>query len=155
MRIASSSELGAEIVAGDDAPPASDLHAEAGDHIGQPLRRVGVARAVLGIAVQRQIGQHDPEAVGQRSDDRLPFAMRQSQRVQKHQRGAGSRLPIGDPRAVMVVVEAQAHTEIVAARLTDGKRYRLQTARSAGRGPGVVQGSGQKTGFPSIRADSR
>ena len=39
---------------------------EAGEHLGQPLRRVGVVRTVLAVAVQRQVGQHDAVAVRER-----------------------------------------------------------------------------------------
>ena len=88
-------------------PPTS--RAEAGDHLGEPVRAVRVARAVLGVAVQRQIGQHDPEALGQRLDDRLPLAVRQSERVQQHERRAGARLSVGDPGAVVVVIEPKSH----------------------------------------------
>ena len=57
-------------------PPTSgrgprDLDAEAGDDLGQPVERVGVARAVLGVAVQRQVGEHDAVAVREALDERL------------------------------------------------------------------------------------
>ena len=45
----------------------STSRAEAAEHLGEPVERVGVARAVLGVAVQRQVGQHDAEAVGERA----------------------------------------------------------------------------------------
>ena len=48
---------------------------EAGQQLGQPVRRVRVARAVLGRAVQRQVGQHDAIAVRELVDDRLPLAV--------------------------------------------------------------------------------
>ena len=74
-------------------------------HVG----RVRVARAVLGVAVQRQVGQHEPEAVGQLLHQRLPLAVREQRRVQQRERRAGARLAVGDPRAVVVVVEPELH----------------------------------------------
>ena len=68
-----------------------------------------MARAVLGVAVQRQVGQHEPEAVGELLDQRLPLAVGQQRRVQQRERRAGARLAIGDPGAVVVVVEAELH----------------------------------------------
>ena len=56
-------DLGAEVVAADQRPRPEHLGGEARDHVGEPVRRVGVARALLGVAVQRQVGQHDAEAV--------------------------------------------------------------------------------------------
>ena len=72
-------------------------------------RRVRVARAVLGVAVQRQVGQHEPEAVAELLDERLPLAVREAGRVQQRERRPGAGLAVGDPRAVGVVVEAQLH----------------------------------------------
>ena len=60
----------------------ADLAAEAGDHLGQPVRRVRMAGAVLGVAMQREIGKHDAEALRQRRHDRLPLAVREAERMQ-------------------------------------------------------------------------
>ena len=91
------------------AAAARTCRAEAGHHLGEPVGRVRVARAVLGVAVQRQVGQHEPEAVAELLDQRLPLAVRQPGGVQQRERRAGARLAVGDPRAVGVVVEAQLH----------------------------------------------
>ena len=69
-------KLGADIVARDDAPGTTHLRTEAGDHLREPLGTVGVPRAVLGVAVQRQVGEHYPEPRGQRLDQRLVLAVR-------------------------------------------------------------------------------
>ena len=82
---------------------------EAGQHLAEPLRRVRVARAVLGVAVQRQVGQHDAVAVRELVDHRLPLPVRESHRVHQRERRAGPGLAVGDPAAVGVVVEAQLH----------------------------------------------
>ena len=100
----------ADVVAADQRPRPAHLAAEAGDHLGHPVGRVGVARAVLGVAVQRQVGQHEPEAVRELLDERLELAVGQQRRVQQRERRAGARLAIGDARAVGVVVEAELHT---------------------------------------------
>ena len=42
---------------------AEGVATEAGDDIGQPVRRVGMAGAVLGVAVQRQIGKDEAKPV--------------------------------------------------------------------------------------------
>ena len=99
----------ADLVAADERPRPAGVAAEAGEHLGEPLRRVGVARAVLGVAVQRQVGQHEPEAVGELLDQRLPLAVREQLRVQQRERRPGARLAVGDARAVVVVVEAELH----------------------------------------------
>jgi hypothetical protein len=112
-------QVGPEVMTGDDATAASDLGAEPRDHLGQPLRRIAVARAILGVAVQRQVGQHDAKATGQGRHDRLPLAMRETERVQQHERRAGSGLAIGHSGAVRVVIEPQSHAWIVAARAGD------------------------------------
>ena len=59
----------------------------AGHHLGEPVERVRVARPVLGVAVQRQVGQHDAEAVGEVLDDRLELA------VGEQRASAGARAP--------------------------------------------------------------
>ena len=43
-------------------------------------------------------------------DQRLPLAVGQQRRVQQRERRPGARLAVGDPRAVVVVVEAELHT---------------------------------------------
>ena len=78
-------------------------------HLGEPVQRVGVARAVLGVAVQRQVGEDSAVAVGEVLDDRLELAVAEQRRVQEHEARAGARLAVGDARAVGVVVEAQLH----------------------------------------------
>jgi hypothetical protein len=68
-----------------------------------------VARAVLRIAVERQVGQDEPEAIGQVLGHRLPLLVAEQHGVQEHEPGAGARLAVRDPRAVAVVEEAQLH----------------------------------------------
>ena len=60
----------------------------ADEQLGQPLRRVRVVRAVLAVAVQRQVGQHDAVAVRELVDDRLELAVGEPLRVQQRQRRA-------------------------------------------------------------------
>ena len=98
-------DLGAEAVSADHRPRAEHLARETGEHIGEPVLRVGVVRALLGVAVQRQVGQHDAEAVGELLDNRLELLVREHRRVQQRQRRAGPRLPVCDARTVTVVVE--------------------------------------------------
>src|SRR5947209_6517084 len=86
-----------------------DLAAEAAEDLGEPCRRVRVTRTVLGVAVKREIGQHDAEAPRECVYGRLPLAMSETERVQEHKRPSRPRLAIGDPRPVPVVVQAQAH----------------------------------------------
>ncbi len=69
-----------------------------------------MARAVLGVAVQRQVGEHHAEAVGELLDRRLPLLVGEQRRVQQRERRAGAELAVGHARAVGVVVEAQPHT---------------------------------------------
>ena len=73
-------------------------------------RRVRMLRAVLGVAVQRQVGQHDAIAVRERVHDRLELAVREPLRVQQRQRRPGPGLAVRDPRAVGVVIEPQLHS---------------------------------------------
>ena len=63
--------------------------------------------------MQRQVGQHEPEAVAELLDERLPLAVREPGRVQQRERRARAGLPVGDPRAVVVVVEPQLHAEAI------------------------------------------
>ncbi len=49
----------------------------------------------------------DESASARRGHDRLPLAVREAQRVQKHKRRTGPGLSVGDPCAVLVVVEAK------------------------------------------------
>ena len=102
----------AELVAADERPRAADVRAEAGDDLGQPVRRVRVARAVLGVAVQRQVGQHDAVAVLEALDERRQLAVAEQRGVPEDQRRAGARLAVGDARAVGVVVEAELHARV-------------------------------------------
>jgi hypothetical protein len=59
-----------------------------------------VAGAILGVAVQRQVGDHNAVALGQRRYDRLPLAMGEQPGVQQRQRRTGADLAVGDARAV-------------------------------------------------------
>ena len=102
-------DLRAGVVAADQRPRPARLAHEAGHHLGQPVRRVGMARAVLRVAVQRQVGQHEPVAVAELLHHRLPLAVREQPRVQQRQRAPRPRLAVGDARAVVVVVEAELH----------------------------------------------
>jgi hypothetical protein len=99
----------AELMAADQRARAADVVQERAEQIGGPLGRVGVVRAVLGVAVQRQVGEHDPVAVRELVDDGLPLAVREPLGVQERERRPGARLAVGDARAVGVVVEAELH----------------------------------------------
>ena len=59
--------LRAGVVAGDQRPRTEHLGGEPAEHLGEPVERVGVARPVLGVSVQRQVGEHDAKAVASRS----------------------------------------------------------------------------------------
>ena len=109
-------DLGAGVVAGEQRARAEHLGAEAAEHLGEPVERVGVAGPRLGVAVQRQVGQHDAKAVGELLDRRLPLLVREQPRVQQRQRRPGADLAVGHARAVVMVVEAQAHRSIVGAK---------------------------------------
>ena len=102
-------DLGAGVVAGEERPRAEHLGAEATEHLGEPVERVGVAGMVLGVAVQRQVREHHAEAVGERIDGRFPLLVREQPGVQQRERAPGAELAVGDARAVGVVVEAQPH----------------------------------------------
>jgi hypothetical protein len=67
--------------------------------------------------VQRQVRQHEPEAVGELLHQRLPLAVREQLRVQQRQRRPGAGLPVGHPGSVVVVVEAELHLQ---------RRYRAE-----------------------------
>ena len=90
-------------------------------------------RPVLRRAVQREVGEHDPVAVGELVDDRLPLAVGQAGRVQQRERRSGPRLAIRDPRSVGVVVQPKLHCEpqlstdtlaLVARRVSIGRPVR-------------------------------
>jgi hypothetical protein len=102
-------QLRAEIVAGEPRPRPDHLLAEAGQHVDHPVDRVGMAWAVLGVAVQGQVREHDAEAGRKRVHDRLPLAVRQPERVQEHERRPGPGLPVGYAGAVLVVIQPQPH----------------------------------------------
>ena len=129
---------------------AADLVAEPGHHVGEPVERVGVARAVLGVAVQRQVGQHDAEAVGEVLDDRLELRWLSIAGVQQRDRRARARLAVGDARAVGVVVQAQPHPRA---------RRRRCPARIAAAAPGIAAGDGldavDELGLHAARAARR
>ena len=73
-----------------------------------------MARPVLGVAVQRQVGQHHAEAVGERLDGGLPLLVREQPGVQQRERRAGAQLAVGDAGAVAMMVEAKPHGSAVA-----------------------------------------
>ena len=102
-------DLRAQAVAADERARAGDLGAEAGEDVGEPVQRVRVARAVLGVAVQRQVGEDDAEAVDEVLHDGLELAVREERGVQEDEARPGARLAVGDPGAVGRVVEAQPH----------------------------------------------
>jgi hypothetical protein len=66
-------------------------------------------RAILGVAVQRQVGQHDPVAVRELVGHRLPLAVREARGVHERERRAGAGFAVGDPGAVGMVVKAKLH----------------------------------------------
>src|SRR5215211_3171544 len=99
----------ADLVPAHERPRAARVADEAGEHLRQPLGRVRVPRPVLGVAVERQVGQHEPEAVAELLHQRLPLAVREAGRVEQRERRPGARLAVGDPRPVGMVVEAELH----------------------------------------------
>jgi len=103
-------DLGAEPVPADHRARPEHLTAEGADDLGEPRARVGMPRAILGVAVQRQVGKHDPVAIGELLDDRLELLVGEHRRVQQRQRRTAARLPVGDARAVAVVIQPQPHT---------------------------------------------
>jgi hypothetical protein len=68
-------QLGTHVVAGHHRLRPERVAAEAGDHVGQPVRRVRVARPVLGVAVEWKVGKDEPKAVRELLHDRLPLAV--------------------------------------------------------------------------------
>jgi len=107
-------DLGAGIVSHDERVRPEHVVGEAAHHLGEPVDRVGVAGAVLGVAVQREVGYHEPVALGEALGDGLPLAVGEQAGVQQRERRAGADLAIGDARAVGVVVEAKPHGECLA-----------------------------------------
>src|SRR5215211_6335760 len=99
----------ADLVPAHERSRAARVADEAGEHLRQPLGRVRVPRPVLGVAVERQVGQHEPEAVAELLHQRLPLAVREAGRVEQRERRPGARLAVGDPRPVGMVVEAELH----------------------------------------------
>ena len=69
-----------------------------------------MAGPILGVAVQRQVGEHDAHPGGERLHDRLPLAMGETKRVQQHERRPGADLAVGDPGAVAMVIQTQPHS---------------------------------------------
>ena len=102
-------QLGARIVAAHERSRTQRVAAESGDHIGQPIRRVGMAGAVLGVAVEGKVREHEPKAVGQLFHHGLELAVAEPGRVQQRDRRARAGLAVGDARAVGMVVEPQFH----------------------------------------------
>ena len=80
--------------------------------------------------MQRQVGQHEAEAVGEVLDERDELAMRQRRAVHEAQARADARLAVGDPRAVAVVIEAQLHPLRSPARAPRAQRRRGRGARA-------------------------
>ena len=80
-----------------------------------------MARAILGVAVQRQVGEHHAEAVCELLDGRFELLVGEHRRVQQRERRAGAELAVGHARAIGVVVETQPHT--------GNRRPHLQWAR--------------------------
>jgi hypothetical protein len=66
-------DLRAGVVPGEQRFGSEHLGGEPAEHLGEPVERVGVTRAILGVAVERQVGEHDAEAVGELLDGRLPL----------------------------------------------------------------------------------
>ena len=97
---ASQQDLRPGVVAADQRPRPEHLRGEPGHHLGEPVERVGVVRAILGVAVQRQVRQHDAEAVGEMLDGRLELLVGEHRRVQQRERRPGAELPVGHARAV-------------------------------------------------------
>jgi hypothetical protein len=71
---------------------------------------------ILGITVQRQIGDHHSVALREALDDRLPLAVGEQAGVKQRQRWTGAELAIGDSGAVAVVVKAKPHRGCLAPR---------------------------------------
>jgi len=109
-------DLGAGVVAGDQRPRSEHLAREAAEHLGEPVERVRVAGVILGVAVQRQVGQDDAKAVGERVDGRLPLLVREQAGVQQRERRSGAGLTVGHARSVGMVIEAQPHVCIVGSK---------------------------------------
>ena len=85
-----------------------------------------MARAVLGVAVQRQVREHEPEAVGRAPRPAARTRGATGRRSAAARAAARPGLAVGDPRAVVVVVEAQLH----------GRGPIVESeARAAGRSP--------------------
>jgi hypothetical protein len=70
-------------VAADNRPSATDVIAETGDHFSKPIKRVGVVRAILRIAVQWKVGQDDAVAMLELLDQWCKFAVAEQLRVPK------------------------------------------------------------------------
>ena len=111
--------LGAGAVAGEQRARAEHLGGEPAEHLGEPVERVRVSRPVLGVAVQRQVGEHHAKAVGEPLDGGLPLLVGEHPRVQQRERRAGAELAVGDAGAVGVVVETQPHRSLSLTQATD------------------------------------
>ena len=68
--------------------------------------------AVLGVAVQRQVRQHDAKAVLEALHERLQCLVGEQLGVPEHEPRARSLLAVGDARAVCVVVQPQPHRQV-------------------------------------------
>ena len=85
---------------------AEHLRGEAGHHVGEPVERVGVARPVLGVAVQRA-GPGARRGSGPRAARRrrFPLLVGEQPGVQQRERRPGADLAVGHAGTVGVVVE--------------------------------------------------
>ena len=76
---------------------------------------MGWRRAVLGVPVQRQIGEHHAEALSELLGRRLPLLVGQERGVEQRERRPGPELAVGHARTVGVVIQAKPHGCIVRA----------------------------------------
>src|SRR5579871_5553974 len=102
-------DFGSQVVAREEGARAELGLTEPGDDLGHPIERVWMPGAVLGVAVERQVRQDDAEPRLQRVDDRLPLSVREPNRVKQGKRRPGTRLPVGNPGSVAMVVEPEPH----------------------------------------------
>ena len=102
-------DLGPGAVTSEQRARSEHLGGEPAEHLCEPVERVRVARAILGVTVEWQVGEHHAEAIGERLDGRLPLLVREQRRMHQRERRPGAQLTVGDAGAVRMVVEAQPH----------------------------------------------